>query len=158
MYSYHSHASDLWCEMLRPRGDIVISRKTGTRETMLITRLLMAFGVILLVPSAWLLAAGGPPFPITLHNVPPFYEPASAQVPAGTGIQWQNATDMHHTITHDGCTARQRCLFESGPIPPSRSFTVSSLPPGTYPYHCEIHPFMRGVISVSAPSWKPEQM
>ncbi len=78
----------------------------------------------------------------------PFYLPASANLHVGQTIQWQNQSMQSHTVTHDRCGERYGCAFHSGHLHPGEEFTVRDLAAGTYPYHCNIHPFMRGVIVV----------
>ena len=112
------------------------------------SRVLIGLTVGLGIHGAITAIEAAPRYQITLNNAPPFYRPASAQVSHGTVIQWHNPTPTHHTITHDGCERGNRCLFKSDPIPPHGAFTVPGLPPGRYPYHCQLHPFMRGVITV----------
>jgi plastocyanin len=115
---------------------------------MKLSRFLIGFIVGLCLQGALTAIEAAPGYQITLNNTPPFYRPASAQVSQGTVIQWHNPTPTHHTITHDDCVRANRCLFNSDPIPPNGSYTVPGLPPGRYPYHCQLHPFMRGVITV----------
>ncbi|MDT7041254.1 hypothetical protein [Candidatus Nitronereus thalassa] len=85
---------------------------------------------------------------IVLLDQEPFYFPASINLQAGQIVQWENRSMQSHTITHDGCGERKGCIFHSGHLQPGEQFTVSELPPGYYPYHCNIHPFMRGLIVV----------
>lgn len=83
----------------------------------------------------------------------PFYAPPSQKIKSGQGVLWYNRSMQPHTITHDQCGQRSgRCAFHSGPLHPGEQFTVRDLSPGTYPYHCAIHPFMRGVIIVQPSS------
>lgn len=94
---------------------------------------------------------------ILMENGSPYYVPASATVTSGVPIRWENPTPTHHTVTHSDCATDARpCLFDSGTVPPGGHFTVPGLPPGRYPYHCGIHPIMRGQLIVtddaSAPS------
>ena len=74
----------------------------------------------------------------------PYFTPAAATVTAGSAIRWENPTGTHHTITHDGCLGTGACAFDSGSIGPDGVFEISGLPPGLYPYHCTLHPIMRG--------------
>jgi len=78
----------------------------------------------------------------------PFYSPPSVTLQAGQSIHWQNQSMQSHTITHDSCGERYGCAFHSGHLHPGEGFTVRDLGAGTYPYHCNIHPFMRGVIVI----------
>jgi len=90
-------------------------------------------------------------FQIFLLDREPFYSPPSINLETGQTIQWYNRSMQPHTITHDGCPQRADCVFHSDHIHPGERFTVRDLPPGTYSYHCEIHPFMRGMIVVNSP-------
>ena len=78
----------------------------------------------------------------------PFYSPPTWRVRSGQKVQWHNRSMQTHTITHDGCGQRAGCAFHSGHLHPREQFVARDLEPGTYPYHCNIHPFMRGVIVV----------
>ncbi len=120
-------------------------------------RFFVAATIGLLSVSAWAGMAAPPPFQITLENAFPYYQPVSAQVASGTVIRWQNPTATHHTITHDGCNTGRRCAFNSGAVPPNGTYSVPGLPPGRYPYHCELHPIMRGIVIVAGPLVTPER-
>ncbi|MGE0472666.1 MAG: hypothetical protein AB7P17_03420 [Nitrospirales bacterium] len=39
-------------------------------------------------------------------------------------------------------------MFDSGTISPGGSYQLPVLPPGRYPYHCTLHPIMRGVLEI----------
>ncbi len=93
---------------------------------------------------------------ITLESAYPYYRPAIARVISGTTLRWHNPTLSPHTITHDGCSANQQCMFDSGPIMPRGTFSVPGLPPGRYSYHCQIHPIMRGEIIVESSAGLPQ--
>lgn len=95
------------------------------------------------------------PFQITIESSSPYYLPASATVSAGIPIQWDNPTASHHTVTHDGCELDGPCAFDSGSVAPNGSFTLPGLPPGRYPYHCTLHPIMRGILTVTDPAPLP---
>ena len=92
----------------------------------------------------------GSAFRILIEDFSPYYEPSVATVPADTAIVWDNPTATHHTVTHDPCESDGPCAFDSGAVAPNRSFTVPNLPPGQYPYHCRIHPMMRGFLKVTS--------
>jgi plastocyanin len=96
------------------------------------------------------LEASMPSLNITIDSGAPYFVPVSANVPSGTAIHWTNPTASPHTITHMACVDEEgRCMFDSGSIPPDGQFTVPSLPPGRYPYYCQLHPIMRGVLVVT---------
>jgi plastocyanin len=43
-------------------------------------------------------------------------------------------------------------------MPPGEMFTLPSLPPDRYTYHCSIHPIMRGVLTITDASQWPLQL
>ena len=90
------------------------------------------------------------PFHIQIEGWSPYYSPQIATVQLGETIIWKNPTATHHSIRHDGCLEMGPCVFDSGAIPPNQTFEIPSLPAGTYPYHCTIHPIMRGVLHVQS--------
>ena len=106
----------------------------------------MLLGLLLLTAS-WVFA-GTAPFRIQMESWSPYFAPVSATVTTGSTIRWENPTGTHHTITHDGCRGTGTCAFESGAIGPDSVFELSGLPPGLYPYHCTLHPIMRGTLVV----------
>lgn len=50
---------------------------------------------------------------------------------------------VHHIKSDDGTT------FDSGTFAPDRTFQATFTTPGTYTYHCEIHPAMTGTVTVN---------
>ena len=89
--------------------------------------------------------------PIKMEHWPPYYYPNEAVVWAGVPIQWINATASPHTVQHDACGTDKPCMFDSGKIPPTQTYTLPGLPPGRYPYHCQLHPIMGGTLIVEDP-------
>ena len=85
---------------------------------------------------------------IVLLDRDPFYSPPSISLQIGQAVKWQNQSMQPHTITHDGCSREGKCAFHSGHLHPGEQFSVRDLTAGTYYYHCNIHPFMRGLIVV----------
>ncbi len=59
-------------------------------------------------------------------------------------IRWLNSGPATHTVVAD------QGAFNSGRLAPGGSFTFSFSTAGTYAYHCEIHPAMKGQIVVEA--------
>ncbi len=101
-------------------------------------------------------AALSPHFEITIENGSPYFFPPVATITTGTPIRWDNPTPTEHTITHDGCITDGPCVFDSGTMPPDGRYTVPSLPPGHYPYHCRIHPIMRGTLTITDSAAPPQ--
>lgn len=111
---------------------------------------LFLFGVM---PST----ATPPHFEITIENASPYFSPPTATVTTGTPIRWDNPTPTEHTITHDGClTEEGPCAFDSSTMLPNAHYTISSLPPGRYPYHCRVHPIMRGTLTITDSAVPPQ--
>ena len=119
---------------------------TAIRTTLMLMLLLCA------LPGT----AASPRFEITIENGSPYFFPAVATVTTGTPIQWDNPTPTEHTITHDGCITEGPCAFDSETMPPNGRYTVPSLPPGRYPYHCRVHPIMRGTLTVTDSAAPPQ--
>ncbi|GJL65745.1 MAG: hypothetical protein NPIRA05_07160 [Nitrospirales bacterium] len=94
------------------------------------------------------LVEGPSPYHITMEQPAPYYSPVLTSIPSGSPVQWDNKMATVHTVTHDDCSTQKTCLFDSGPVVPGKSFILSSLQPGTYPYYCRLHLIMRGTITV----------
>lgn len=101
-------------------------------------------------------SATPPHFKITIENGSPYFFPPVATVATGTPIRWDNPTPTEHTITHDGCISDGPCAFDSGMMMPGDDYALPGLPPGHYPYHCRIHPIMRGTVTVSDSAASPQ--
>src|ERR687889_579768 len=71
-----------------------------------------------------------------------FFDPPQAAVEPGSTITWTNKGDEPHTVTADDGS------FDSGRLNPGDSYTVAFGGQGTVTYHCEIHPEMRGSVTI----------
>jgi plastocyanin len=72
------------------------------------------------------------------------FDPAAISVAVGGEVTWTNADPAPHTVAADDGS------FDSGPKDPGGTFSATFDQPGTIPYHCEIHPTMKGTITVAA--------
>jgi plastocyanin len=72
------------------------------------------------------------------------FAPATLSVPAGTAVTWTNSDATTHTATADDGTS-----FDCRPIAAGASMTFTFATPGTYAYHCAIHPTMKATITVT---------
>ncbi len=72
------------------------------------------------------------------------FSPADLTIAAGDAVTWTNAADQEHTVTADDGA------FDSGRIPAGDAYANVFETPGTFPYHCTIHPQMTGTITVGA--------
>ena len=121
--------------------------------------LAITFIVVIVTDSSWPAMSTSLPAQIVMEDGSPYYVPATATVASGTPIRWDNPTPTHHTVTHSDCVKEGRpCLFDSGTVAPGGHFTVLGLPAGRYPYHCGIHPIMRGQLVVTDDPSTPSQL
>jgi len=82
----------------------------------------------------------------------PAYDPATITVKKGTVITVKNDDTAPHTATNgDGPNdANAGKLFDTSIIMPGESGTIdtSKLTAGNYPFHCTVHPYMKGTLVV----------
>jgi plastocyanin len=71
------------------------------------------------------------------------FEPSSLEVATGTTVTWTNNGQARHTATADDGT------FDSGRLRTGESVSFTFNTPGTFAYHCEVHPEMTGTIVVT---------
>jgi plastocyanin len=70
-------------------------------------------------------------------------EPKVLTVPVGTTVRWTNHGHHRHTVTADDGR------WDSKEVPGQGVFTYTFTQPGTFPYHCGVHPQeMRGMVVV----------
>ena len=72
------------------------------------------------------------------------FAPATLTVKQGSSVTVTNEDSAAHTATSDDGTT-----FDTGSLNQGASQTITLHEPGTYPYHCSIHPFMKAKIVVS---------
>jgi len=70
------------------------------------------------------------------------FSPDSVEVAAGSTVTWTNNDSTAHTVTADDGS------FDSGNLDSGATFSQKFDTPGTYTYHCAIHPNMTGTITV----------
>jgi YVTN family beta-propeller protein len=72
------------------------------------------------------------------------FAPQSVTVAPGQRIVFVNNDSVVHTATSaDGS-------WDSKDIAPGQSYTLTLDKPGTYAYHCGVHPYMQGTVTVKA--------
>lgn|GEM_PF-1658569 len=77
------------------------------------------------------------------------YRPAQVFETLFNATVWFNYDSVSHTVTSDtGYVDLLGREFDSGVIEPGRSFEFVFVEPGYYGYHCEIHPWMKGLLNV----------
>lgn len=72
------------------------------------------------------------------------FGPQKVTVKAGDSVTWANheGPGVEHTASAQDGT------FDTGGIAPGASKTFRLVKPGSYPYHCDLHPFMHGEVIV----------
>jgi plastocyanin len=70
------------------------------------------------------------------------FMPGSLTVPVGTTVTWKFDDSTDHTVSADDNS------FASSPMANGQTFTHTFSTAGTVAYHCSIHPFMKGTITV----------
>jgi len=71
------------------------------------------------------------------------FTPEVLTVPVETEVVWMNRDTIQHTVTSDDQTTFASSLLGSGD-----TFSHHFGEPGTFPYHCSVHPFMTAKVVV----------
>ena len=104
------------------------------------------------VPSGPSVALAIPAGASTQGN--PAYSPATLSIKKGDIVTVTNKDTAPHTVTSGSSATdpKNGKLFDSGLIMPGKSAKVNtaSLAPGTYPFHCTVHTYMTGTLTVKA--------
>jgi plastocyanin len=69
-------------------------------------------------------------------------KPTDVEVLPGDVVRWSNDSVRVHTVTADDDG------FDSGRIPVGAQFARRFEAAGVFPYHCTLHPFIRGTVGV----------
>ena len=93
--------------------------------------------LLMIVPGA---GAQGNQQTVSIKNFA--FNPPSITVAPGTTVPWTNNDSAPHTVTADDGS------FDSETLQPGQSFSHTFQSPGTIAYHCEIHPSMKGSVTV----------
>jgi plastocyanin len=84
---------------------------------------------------------------VTIHNFA--FDPQTMTVSQGSTVTWVNQDSATHTIVNDASGSNaEGALFKSNSLPNGASYSFRFDSPGTYAYHCTIHPSMKGTITV----------
>ena len=75
------------------------------------------------------------------------YAPPSISATVGGKLTFANADNAEHTATADTKSA-----FDTGAITHGRSKAITLTKAGSFPYHCDFHPFMHGTVIVKGSS------
>lgn len=72
------------------------------------------------------------------------FNPGSTTVNKGTTVVWTNNDSAGHTVTAD-----QGAGPASGLLNPGETYSYTFNEPGTFNYHCSVHPSMKGTVTVN---------
>jgi len=70
------------------------------------------------------------------------FHPDTVTVAPGTTVTWTNDDSFAHTATSD------TKLWDSGLLQHGQSYSHTFDKAGSYPYHCAVHTFMTGTVTV----------
>jgi plastocyanin len=71
------------------------------------------------------------------------FDPPDLEVLAGDSVKWSNVSTRTHTVTADDGSS-----FSSPRLEPGDTFSHDFATLGVFPYHCTIHPSIRGTVAV----------
>jgi plastocyanin len=71
------------------------------------------------------------------------FQPMAIFIGVGETVVWTNTGDVDHTVDSD------TEIFESDILDPGETYRYTFDEPGIFPYHCDIHPHMRGMVVVT---------
>jgi plastocyanin len=74
------------------------------------------------------------------------FKPATLSIKMGTQVEWQNVSDAPHTVTSDTAGV----FGSTSNIAKNQTFKFTFSKAGTFPYHCNIHPYMKATITVTS--------
>ena len=72
------------------------------------------------------------------------WDPPTITAKVGDVLQWANGDGVPHGVELDG---GPRCTSS---IQPGGTASTSFTQPGTYPFHCFVHPSMKGTITITS--------
>ncbi len=90
---------------------------------------------------------------------PQWYLPTAITIQVNQTVKWINQDTEGHTVTSGKAGGREGLVqnnmglpsgfFDSGTIPPGKTWSYTFTKPGQYEYFCTIHPWMDGYITVN---------
>jgi plastocyanin len=86
---------------------------------------------------------GGAPVQSATVDIKSFkYKPVTVVVKKGGRVRWTNSDTAAHTSTADDRS------FDTQTIDKGKARMVTMTTAGTFPYHCDFHPFMKATVVV----------
>lgn len=100
----------------------------------------------LLLAGAPIVLAGAPIVFIEASRGQYVFVPSDVTVLVGYGVTWSNNSEVPHTVTSDASGGP----LDSPVLGPNGGYRATFDTAGTFAYHCEVHPEMRGNVHVEA--------
>jgi len=76
--------------------------------------------------------------------------PSPVTIDMGGTVTWENNDTAAHTATGGSATEGPSGVFDSSLIAPGSTFSYEFEDAGTFDYFCMVHPWMQGMVTVSA--------
>jgi plastocyanin len=73
------------------------------------------------------------------------FQPATLTIPKGAQVVWTNNSDAPHTVTSD-----TNAFGTTSNLDEHQTFMATFTTAGTFTYHCAIHTYMKGTITVTS--------
>lgn len=73
------------------------------------------------------------------------FQPATLTISKGTKVTWTNESDAPHTVT-----SNTNAFNTPSNLQENQTFSMTFTTAGTYAYHCNIHTYMKGTITVTS--------
>jgi len=86
------------------------------------------------------------------------YMPYNAALDPGGEATWHNIDTAAHTVSSGTPAEGLDDVFDSGLVPAGGMFSYKFEEAGTYDYFCMVHPWMTGIVTVSAEHEEMEEM
>jgi len=86
------------------------------------------------------------------------YMPYNAALDTGGEAMWHNVDTMAHTVSSGTAAEGPDGIFDSSLVTAGGMFSYKFEEAGTYDYFCMVHPWMTGIVTVSAEHEEMEEM
>ncbi|MGQ0795347.1 MAG: PEFG-CTERM sorting domain-containing protein [Nitrosopumilaceae archaeon] len=88
------------------------------------------------------------------------YEPNEAIIDVGGEVTWKNDDTAAHTVTSgdlENDPVNVGTKFDSSLFGPGKTWSKKFEDAGTFPYFCQVHPWMTGIVTVQAETMEDEE-
>jgi plastocyanin len=132
-------------------ASVTVRGRPGTPSMVLLVAMVVATAMPMAMAMALTMGWAGPVLAAdpTVTIVDFAFKPSTVTITAGQAVTWRNTSTTIHTVTADDGS------FDSGQLSQNDQFANVFDTPGTYAYHCSIHPQMTGKVIVKAAAQTP---